>query len=195
MGKIRETHGRRHTPEYKCWGGIKQRTTNPNSKLWGYYGERGVTMCKRWNDSFMDFLNDMGEKPTPKHTIERIDNNKGYSPGNCRWATRKEQGNNRRGNRIEVIGGVSKTISQWCDEFGVKRALVENRLRYGWELRKALETPIMHRGPGDGLTLEYIGESLTYVEWSKRTGIRRTTICGRIKRGWSVGQSLGYELR
>lgn len=85
----------RRTPEYRSWVGMIQRCTNPKAENYARYGGRGVTVCERWHD-FTNFLADMGPKPSPKHTIDRIDNEKGYEPGNCRWATVTEQNRNQR---------------------------------------------------------------------------------------------------
>lgn len=84
------------TPEYRCWEAIKRRCYNRNTKDWRLYGARGITVCKRWRDSFAAFLKDMGRKPSPKYSIDRINSNGNYSKRNCRWATASQQRRNRR---------------------------------------------------------------------------------------------------
>jgi hypothetical protein len=89
-------HGLRRTNEYRTWRGIKERCLNPNNKDYINYGGRGITVCERWVNSFENFIKDMGKKPSPELSIDRINNDKGYSPDNCQWATKSQQSRNQR---------------------------------------------------------------------------------------------------
>lgn len=139
------------TKTYRSWALAKSRCLRPADPRFDYYGGRGIAMCDRWAESFQAFLADMGERPA-ETTLDRIDNNGNYEPGNCRWATRKEQGRNKRTNRILVYQGEEKTLPEWADIFGFHRELVRKRLGMGWSVEKALTTPLRmdsrHRGGG-----------------------------------------------
>ena len=118
---------------------MKQRCLNPSCKSYSDYGGRGITVCDRWL-SFTNFLADMGNPPKGQ-TIERIDNNSGYSPDNCKFVTRVQQQNNRRVNRVLTVDGISKTVRQWEHACGFKRGTITSRLGYGWSNIEAVKTP------------------------------------------------------
>lgn len=142
--KNHTTHGMGKTRLYRIWSNIKSRCENPGSSVYERYGGRGITVCDEWRDSFQSFK-DWAEENGYKDnlTIDRIDNNGEYSPENCRWATPKEQGNNKRNNHLIEINGETKTLSQWCDLYGLSSDLVKQRInKLGWSPLMAFTTPI-----------------------------------------------------
>lgn len=132
-----ETHGlsRLKPREYRSWKDMRARCSNPNNDDYADYGGRGIRVCERWND-FSAFCADMGDRQAGR-TIDRIDNNGNYEPGNCRWSEAKTQANNKRSNRVITMGGVSKTLQAWCDQFGIEPSKVRYRLSRGWSLEAA----------------------------------------------------------
>lgn len=125
------------SPTYRTWSGMIQRCKNPNEPAFNRYGGRGITVCDDWLN-FEGFLADMGERPKGK-SLDRIDNNGGYCPENCRWATRKEQSNNTRTNRRITYKGKTKTLAEWSRCTGIKPSTLRTRLWRGWSIRRALE--------------------------------------------------------
>jgi hypothetical protein len=107
------------TPEYTLYINMIQRCTNPRNPHFKNYGGRGITICQPWLESFVIFLKDIGAKPSPKHTLERKDNELGYSPENCCWATRKAQINNRRNTRFVMYEGIRMPLSEAADRAGI----------------------------------------------------------------------------
>lgn len=131
------------SPEYNSWVHMIQRCHNPNNKDYKNYGGRGIEVCDMWKDSFEAFLLMVGKRPTLKHTIERIDTNKGYEPGNVRWATRAEQNLNTRSNVRLTIDGETKTVSEWSkdERCPVSMFTIYKRLDRGWDGSRAVFTP------------------------------------------------------
>lgn len=111
------------------------------SPAFRYYGGRGITVCDRWKDNFENFLVDMPPHPGKGYSIDRIDNDGNYEPGNCRWATREEQARNKRNNHIIRVGDRALTLAEWAATSGVKRATIAHRLKSGWSAERAVTTP------------------------------------------------------
>lgn len=122
-----QTSGPRVSKSYQAWQGIKARIFNPNNGSFPDYGGRGIDMDPAWAESFEAFRAEMGDPPTPDHQIERIDNDSGYWPGNCRWADRYEQGANKRNNVLIEWRGKTKTLAEWCRETGTPYDLAKAR--------------------------------------------------------------------
>ncbi len=130
---------------WTTWNGMIQRCYNPRHKEFHNYGARGISICERWRYDFAAFLADMGEKP-PDKTIDRIDNNGNYEPGNCRWATDREQTRNKRVNVFYTHDGASLVIADWAVRLGVKKVTIRTRMRRGWTFEQAILTPVGPRG-------------------------------------------------
>ncbi len=120
------------TPEYKTWAGIKRRCYNVKTKDYQRYGGRGIKVCDRWLESFENFLEDMGQRPSDQHSIDRHpDNNGNYEPGNCRWATIEEQARNRRSTKLITLWGFTGTQGQIVERFGISAATLRGRVNRG----------------------------------------------------------------
>lgn len=129
--------GKRLWPEYGVWKSMRTRCTNPNTASWDRYGGRGISVCERWN-SFDAFIEDMGRRPTPEHTLDRVNNDGNYEPGNCRWATIEEQRSNTRRNRHITAHGKTQTIMSWEKELHVSHQTILRRLKLGATPEQAL---------------------------------------------------------
>jgi hypothetical protein len=136
---VRRFRGRTpESPEYRTWCYMKTRCYNPNTNCSKYYIEKGIKVCDRWLHSYENFLEDMGARPSPKHSIDRIDGNKNYEPSNCRWATAREQMNNVSSNILITINGETKTPRQWSDITGINCNVIYGRIKAGWNPERAI---------------------------------------------------------
>jgi hypothetical protein len=134
-------HGMTESTEYRIWGLMKARCYIPNNPGYADYGGRGVIVCDRWLESFENFLEDMGPRP-PRHSIDRIDVNGNYEPGNCRWADHKTQARNKRSTRYVTAFGRTKCLADWQDETGISGRLISERIgTLGWSPERALTEP------------------------------------------------------
>lgn len=148
-GHSRADNGRA-SPEYSCWRSMIKRCA-PGSRFFSRYGARGISVCARWRDSFENFLADMGLRPSPKHSIDRINNDGNYEPGNCRWATAELQQRNKGNNVRLTFQGVTLTLTEWAQRHGVDRTGVKRRLLAGESIEQALTAPRRPRATGRAL--------------------------------------------
>ena len=140
------SHGQSRSPVYRVWLQMIQRCENPNDAAFHHYGARGISVCPEWH-SFEAFIADMGVRPKG-YSLDRIDNDGNYQPGNCRWATTKQQLNNTRRNRVYEFNGRKQSLEAWCDELGIKPQALNARLNtYGWPIERALTEPVSFRTP------------------------------------------------
>lgn len=145
-GERLRTHGSTGSPEHRAWKHIRQRCLNPRNKSAKYYSERGISVSPTW-DSFTQFLEDMGPRPSDKHSIDRIDNDGNYCKENCRWATAVEQSQNRRSNVHLTLLGETMSAADWSRSLGAPSNAVANRLNRGMSIESALTTPYKPREP------------------------------------------------
>ena len=135
------THNLSNTSEHRSWMSMRQRCLNPNEPRYKSYGGRGIKICDRWIESFENFLEDLGFKPTLKHTLERKDVNGDYTPENCCWATNKEQSRNRQDTIYFEISGEKKSLIEWCEIYNVSYDRVRSRVKRGIDIKLALTLP------------------------------------------------------
>ena len=168
----------------KIFNHMKDRCYNKNDTRYYDWGGRGIIICKEWlenPDSFVDWAINAGYKQGL--SIDRIDNNKGYSPENCRWVTLAENNQNRRSSRYFTINGETKNLQQWCDAYSVPWSMVNKRLELGWDIEKALTTPKLKRD-----TESFIGKTFGYLTVKKFNNISKNRqsiyececVCGNI---------------
>ena len=140
LGKKNATrHGKRYTPTYEIWKTMRQRCVNPRNRKFRLYGGRGISVCDRWLNSFVSFLEDMGERPEGC-SIDRINNDGNYEPGNCRWATRTQQARNTRQTTLITFGGHTRCLTEWAGIIGIAQATLRYRLKH-WPIEDALTRP------------------------------------------------------
>ena len=126
------------TVEWRTWHSIKRRCDPLAARIFPEYAGRGIFICIEWANSYEAFLAAVGRRPTPSHSLDRINNDGNYEPGNVRWATRKEQANNRRNSLFIECNGVRQTLAEWADATGLKNTTIRGRIRAGWPIERVL---------------------------------------------------------
>lgn len=188
MANQRKNNGK-ITKEYQAWKAMKSRCYSPSNSQKNYQS-KGVTVCERWQNSFDNFLSDMGKCPEG-FSLDRIDNNKNYEPSNCRWANNNDQAKNRGTfNKVFTYAGKSMVLKDWAKELNIKYSTLHRRIyKSKLSFERAIEEDPFNR------YLEYKGERKSLEDWSKITGIPKTTISDRKRRGWTIKRIFEQKIR
>jgi len=175
-----KSHGLSGTLTHARWKSMLQRCSVGST-----YSRKGISVCERWRD-YQSFLTDMGECPSEVMTLDRLNNAKGYEPGNCRWATRIVQSNNKTNNRLLTWRGQTKTLAAWSRETAIPVGTICNRLRFGWDIEA-----VMTRAPHErGQMLTLHGKTLHLAEWARQAGLRYDCLSRRLRAGWDLERAL-----
>ncbi len=178
------------TPEYRAWQDAKARCHNPKCPSYANYGARGIAMCARWLHSFASFLADVGPRPSDRHSLDRIDNDGNYEPGNCRWSTATQQLRNTRRTLWTEYEGRAVTIAELSQRFGIVGNVISHRLRAGWSVEKSISTPV-----GGRRLVLVNGVARRIGDVAAEVGISTGTLSYRLDRGWTVDEALSIRPR
>jgi hypothetical protein len=133
-------HGHCRSPEYRTWRGIIRRCHNENSADYLNYGGRGIEVCAEWRHNFPAFFRDVGKRPSAAHSLDRIDNSGGYCKGNCRWALRRTQNNNRRNTRMLTAFGICQPLAEWARQCDIPYIVLWRQSRYNWKPERVVRS-------------------------------------------------------
>jgi hypothetical protein len=174
---------------YTTWLGMKDRCYNVNQPGYANYGGRGIVVCDRWLESFENFLEDVGEKPSSKHSIDRKDNDGNYEPSNVKWSTSQEQQRNRRNTIFIEREGEIKTLIEWCELLDANYDVCRNRLKRGWPLEDLFQ-PTLEKEP-----VEYDGQIYNSLRGlSAHYKIRYESLLSRLSRGWTLQEAIDTSI-
>jgi len=192
--KVNWSHGKSGTYEHKHWWQMVRRCTDRSFTLYEKYGGSGILISKQWvgTGGFVNFLDHIGESPSKRHTIDRVDNSGSYIPGNVRWATPKEQSRNRSTTIMISAFGRTQCIQDWADEMKIGHSTIQRRLAGGWDHELAVSAPArsVKTVKSDARIITAFGRSQHLAAWAKETGINRKTITSRIRSGKSPEDAL-----
>ena len=178
------THGRSSSKVYNTLRKMIDRCHNPRNTRFRDYGARGIAVCQEWRDSFEAFYAHVGDPPSSGHSINRIDNDRGYEPGNVRWATRREQQQNMRTSRLITHNGETLCVSEWARRVGLKPGTIRRRLDMGWPIPEVLEAPIERR------PITHDGCTKSMAQWARDLGVTVNCIANRLRLGWTESQAV-----
>lgn len=178
------THGMHGTKEYRAWRAMKNRCSNPNVASYKSYGALGIKVCDEWINSFEAFFDHIGFAPSLDFSLDRINVNGNYEPGNVRWADLLTQARNKRNRRFVTYKGATKRLCEWAEQYGIEDATLTHRLEHGWPIEAAFETPLLTEPPST-IHIELNGQSNTIKGWAAELGVSWKTLYSR----WRVGKT------
>lgn len=179
-----KTHGEsprnRRSPEYSAWASMQSRC-KPRHKNHDRYFDRGIRVCDEWlgQGGFERFLDHVGRRPGKSFTFDRIDNNRGYKPGNVRWVTWETQQRNKGNNRMVTIDDQTRCVAAWSEISGINQQVIGSRLSTGWEPKRAVFEKV-----GVARQFDIDGKSMSVTEWAKVSGVNRVVVSARLAKGW-----------
>lgn len=191
----RVTHGKSYTQLYLAYGSMISRCHSPTNFHYNNYGARGIEVCAAWRVSYEDFESYVAQLPhfgEEGYSLDRIDNDGNYEPGNVRWATEIEQHRNKRTNRMITHDGRTQCLLDWAREAGITQQSLAARLKRGMSMKEALETP---RQSGIDHIVSYGGKEQCLEAWAQEVGINRSTLLYRLSNGWDVERALFAPVR
>ena len=166
---------------------MKLRCHSPTNTSYYKYGARGIFVCQEWRDSFEAFYAAVGPRPSPIHSLDRIDNNGPYAPWNCRWTDSKTQGRNKRNNILITANGETLCVSEWSERLGIHPATLNMRFKAGWAHQDIIDTPVAHHPPN---MVEWKGSRQKLETLARSNGIHPQTVKQRLKKGWTLEDAL-----
>jgi len=199
--KIHTTHGSTQTRLHRIWSCMKHRCTNPKDVAYKYYGGKGISVCKEWSTDFSVFQQwALKNGYTANLSIDRIDNNKGYSPDNCRWSTTIEQALNKGNTKRYWYKGKHLTLKELSTKFNVKYDTLKRRIEARWSVTEAVETPAiplkrLSKPKKIPLSFIYGGKKVSLYELEKILGFKKGVLRGRLLRGWDIKDAIKQDLQ
>ncbi|WP_374712976.1 hypothetical protein [Symbiobacterium terraclitae] len=179
------------TKLYRIWSSMKHRCLNPADKHYANYGGRGIRICDEWLvfENFLEWARASGYREGL--TIERINNDGNYEPGNCKWVPKPEQSNNTRRSKLVTFRGRTMTLKDWAEELGLPYHLLQVRLtKYGWSVERAFTTPAIPQHRSHVRLIEWQGETKSIAEWARFFGISEKLLYRRLAAGWSFERAV-----
>lgn len=188
-------HGMSRSLIYKKYRGMLDRCYNRKNAFYERYGGRGITVCQEWKNDFMKFYEwSMDNGYVDGLSIDRIDNNKGYSPDNCRFVPLRNQQNNKCSNRMICHNGESMCVADWSRRIGISAGTIFARLNKGWDIERTLKQPVEVHSRSRFHNITYNGETMNVAQWARKIGIKVGTLRARLRKGWDIEKALTTPL-